>query len=319
MQAKKRQKITRGREKVITTVAIPLFNHESTVIKTLNSILLSNTAAIELLVSDDCSSDSSHELARHWILLNKKHFYRAVLYSQQQNQGICGNVSFLKSVATGEHFTLLASDDELSAGSIQIQSEFLQKNPSVDFLFSNMSLIDFNGNVLHRRIVSQRRASGIRIKWIAIVDTIFNWGPPWHRFYCRTQSLKKLGALPASRNIEDRWFALKIIQTQKFVFINEVTFLWRWRETGFMTGGITNAVKRRDDFFRCENNAYESARGRIRLLLAIMMTRRITTDDAKKRKVKILKSLEPIVSGLVISRLGESLENTRPGISDLVS
>lgn len=240
------QLISESSRRDIVSVLIPLYNHEKTVIRTLESILKSETKNIELIVSDDGSSDKSFEHAKDWIDINNTSFYSTSIIKQPKNIGINGNLNWLVSNANGNYITLLASDDALTPNAIDIQKKFLECNLDKNFVFANMGVINDTDNVLTKRIVSKFRAKLISIPALSIMDLIFNWGPPWSRLFARRKAFNSLGSYLAEHSFEDRWSALKIAETRQYGYLDHVVHLYRIRKEGLGTGGVDPSLLIRD-------------------------------------------------------------------------
>jgi glycosyltransferase involved in cell wall biosynthesis len=220
------------------SVLMPLYNHERTVEEALDSVLLSDCAAVELIVSDDASPDGSFRRAEAWIERHRHRFQSAVAIRQERNLGINGNLNCLTGMARGEYITLLASDDRLTEGSVDAQRRYLVDHPGVDFVFANVGRIDPDGNVLPDAFVDGRRARALRHPTCAVVDLVFHWGFPWPRLFARREAFMKLGPYIADHSYEDRWSALKIAETRRFGYLDRVVHLYRERRAATGTAGL---------------------------------------------------------------------------------
>src|ERR1700690_2251627 len=112
----------------ITTVLVPLYNHEVTVERALSSMLLSDCSKIELIICDDASVDQSFKVASLWCESFGDRFEAVQVVRNQVNIGINKNFNKLMSLSSGEFVTLLASDDELTNFSIDKQRLYLLNN-----------------------------------------------------------------------------------------------------------------------------------------------------------------------------------------------
>jgi len=89
----------------ITSVLIPLFNHEQFIAATLNSLLESDCTKIELIVCDDASADQSLAVAKDWIDRHGARFFSTRLLSNTKNMGITSNLNKTdRSIIRGIHY-----------------------------------------------------------------------------------------------------------------------------------------------------------------------------------------------------------------------
>ncbi len=274
----------------VVSVLIPLYNHESTVKRALDSLLKSDCKHVELIISDDASSDRSFEIASSWLKDKGNSFQRAAIYRQEENLGVTENINFLISSATGEFITLFASDDELTPKSIDIQKGYLIANKNKDFVFSNMGMIDQSSRILIEKIVSSRRSKLIQSKFWATIDMVFNWGPPWPRLFARSECFKKFGCYIKEHCLEDRWSAIKIFETGRYGYLDEVVQLYRARDLGLATGGMP-LERLVLDMQNVEKNLLNETSGLLKICLYIRVNSIISGDNKYKWIFYLLRNL----------------------------
>jgi hypothetical protein len=149
-------------------------------------------------------------------------------------------------MARGEYITLLASDDRLTEGAVDLQRAYLEGHPDADFVFADVGRIDPDGNVLPATFVSSRRARTLQRRSCALADVVLNWGLPWARLFARRSAFQRLGPYVSDHSYEDRWSALKIAQTRRFGFLASVVHLYRERRTATGTAGLDAERMTRD-------------------------------------------------------------------------
>ena len=91
----------------LVTVGIPVFNGEASILKALNSILDQSYKNLEIIVSDNCSTDSTWSILEDFARDNPK----VTIISQKENIGLTNNFNFLVSRAKGKYFMWAAHDD----------------------------------------------------------------------------------------------------------------------------------------------------------------------------------------------------------------
>jgi len=254
--------------KGIVSVLIPLYRHEATVEAALDSVLLSDTTKIELIVSDDASTDSSFQRTEEWIQRHGERFYSVLALRQPRNLGITGNCNALINAARGEYVTLLASDDELTCNAVDLQRKFLEQHPQYDFVFANVGIVEPDGHATGHSFVGERRAKALGRKYCATFDIVFQWDLPWARLFARRQAFLRLGGYVAEHSFEDRWCALKIVQDGRFGYLHHVVHLYRKRSQGTGTAGIP-VSRLLADLYEVECRLIKETSGLLRALLWI--------------------------------------------------
>jgi alpha-1,3-rhamnosyltransferase len=250
----------------VTSVLIPLFNHEKFISFCLDSLLKSNSKNIQIIISDDYSKDNSYLIAKTWINLHKHLFYSTLIFRQKKNIGINKNINFLRNKASGEFLMILASDDALAPLAIDLQSQYLIERSNLNFLFSNRSLMNNFSKIVIFKCVEFKRSIFLRNNFFVKLDIIFNWGLPWGGVFARRIAFVNLGNVPNDLSFEDRWISLKILQTNRYKYLSDPLYIYRIREEKTITPGLEKK-QMLDDLKTSEIRVQKLSKGILYLLL----------------------------------------------------
>lgn len=136
------------------SIAIPLYNCESLVQQTIDSVMAQTFEDFELVVLDDQSSDGSSEIV-------KSYSDPRVRYElNPTNLGFFGNWNRCLEVMSGTYCKLLPHDDTLEPTCLEKQVEVLDRHPDVELVHCARKILDPAGNVLTLR--QQREKEGIK-------------------------------------------------------------------------------------------------------------------------------------------------------------
>lgn len=108
----------------LVTVGIPTFNGAKRISGALKSVLDQRYPNLELIISDNCSSDDTMEICM--ALGQKQPSIR--YFRQPHNIGVMQNFDFVLRQARGEFFMWLSDDDFLAPGILQKYADFLASN-----------------------------------------------------------------------------------------------------------------------------------------------------------------------------------------------
>lgn len=97
----------------LVSIVIITYNSSEYVLETLESAKQQTYENIELIVSDDCSTDNTVAICREWLEKNKSRFVRTELITVEENTGIPANVNRGYKKAQGEFIKGIAGDDIL--------------------------------------------------------------------------------------------------------------------------------------------------------------------------------------------------------------
>lgn len=91
------------------TIMIPTYNQEDLILKALESI--PKRKDIEVLIINDCSTDSTYDIAKKWADSNKDNFGYIFIKTNDENCGCGFGKNWAYSAAQGEFIVTLDSDD----------------------------------------------------------------------------------------------------------------------------------------------------------------------------------------------------------------
>ena len=127
-------------DNILLTIAIPTFNRSSKLKNLLNSIHSSlsygkNSSCVEILVSDNCSTDKTLNVLKHVSYLPKE--YKFTYSVNNRNYGVDRNYMNAALNSSGLFVWFLADDDEILDTSIDYLFNLLNTNLNVGAAFVN--------------------------------------------------------------------------------------------------------------------------------------------------------------------------------------
>lgn len=118
----------------LVSVIVITYNSSKYVKETLDSIARQTYTELQLIVSDDCSTDDTLNICKDWINLHQNLFKGGCKIAKTyENKGICGNYNWALEFADGEWIKYIAGDDLLKKDCIETFVNFC-KNHSEKFL-----------------------------------------------------------------------------------------------------------------------------------------------------------------------------------------
>jgi len=125
----------------LVTINVNTYNSSRYVLETLESAKAQSYAHIELIVTDDCSTDHTVELCENWLEENRTRFVRVALITSAQNTGIPANLNRGLKAAKGEWIKNIAGDDLLLPDCIsQLMAETSPKKDVIIGIMQNFSV-----------------------------------------------------------------------------------------------------------------------------------------------------------------------------------
>ena len=132
---------------ILVSVICVTYNHEKYIRAALDSIILQKTDfAFEILVGEDCSTDSTRVILAEY---EKKYPDMFKMYYREKNLGATRNEYELLMDAKGDYIAALELDDIWTdENKLQKQFDFLKANPDYIGVAHDFDIIDKDGNVI---------------------------------------------------------------------------------------------------------------------------------------------------------------------------
>lgn len=137
----------------LVTIAIPVYNCEKTIQKTIKSVLAQSFSDYELLICDDGSFDNTINIIKEFS------DPRIKLFKDSHNKGIASRLNQLIELASGDYFFRMDGDDIMFPDRVEKQVKYLQDNLDVDIVGTSAVVIDENDNILGKRGGASRLGS----------------------------------------------------------------------------------------------------------------------------------------------------------------
>lgn len=213
------------------SIIIPIYNVADYILDCLNSVLSQEYSDIEVILVNDCTPDSSMEIAMNFIPLLQEKF-RVQIINHKQNQGLSAARNSGVRVATGEWLYFLDSDDEISPNAMCLFADAITDYPNADFYIGAMQPIGGNTNC---RLTSRRYIQGN-----AHIQKDYLLGK-WYEMACNKVISKNFFL---SNNLwfkeglihEDQLFSFQLATTaHSMTVVNEITYFYKIRNSGSIT------------------------------------------------------------------------------------
>lgn len=124
-------KVSRAERFPRVTIGIPTHNNLETIARTLESVVGQTYPNLDVIVSNDCSTDGSIRVIEHFAKESKS----IRIINQSSNLGLYENMAFVLSNTTSPYFMWLAGDDYISDDFVTNNVNFLEAN--LDFIASS--------------------------------------------------------------------------------------------------------------------------------------------------------------------------------------
>lgn len=134
-------------ENNLVSIITPMYNAEKFVENTIKSVLNQTYSQWEMLIVDDCSTDSSAEIVKSYATKDSRIKY----LKSDSNKGVSNARNMALASAKGQFIAFLDSDDMWYESKLEKQINFMKKN-NYTITFTAYELIDEDNNKLNKII-----------------------------------------------------------------------------------------------------------------------------------------------------------------------
>lgn len=226
----------------LVSVAVITYNSSKTVVETLDSVYNQSYPNLELIVSDDCSSDSTVEICREWIETHKDRFVRTELLTVEKNTGVSANMNRGVDACQGEWVKDIAGDDVLLPDCVETFVDYVVEHPEAVCVFCRVEVFGENSGVVYGFVHNIFDYSFFELpieeqyKWMITKGT---QPIPAAAFFYHREKMLSLGVSNDERIpfLEDwpKWIRL-LDKRVRFYFIDKPLVRYRVSDTSLCTG-----------------------------------------------------------------------------------
>ena len=126
------------------------YKQERHISQSVDAVLAQTYSPLEIIISDDCSSDQSYAIIKERVLAYDGP-HRVVINRNESNLGIGGHVSFIAGLSTGDYIVTVGGDDISSPEHVKMAVDAIQASGGAYMVDFDASTIDENGHLIHGR------------------------------------------------------------------------------------------------------------------------------------------------------------------------
>lgn len=235
----------------LVSVCIPAYNHEKYVVEAIQSVINQEYKNIELIIINDGSKDTTHEMIMGFEEKCKERFVRFE-YRNRENRGLSATLNEIVEWSQGKYFSGVASDDVMLKNKVSLLVDKLENlDESYAVAFGNAIFIDDNSNEVYidkKTGEYTTKENGYKLfldyytkgrdfdykdenKFGSYETLIAGNYLPAMSYLIKLDKIREVGAWTSGNTIEDWEIWLKLSKKYKFVYINEPVALYRWHES----------------------------------------------------------------------------------------
>jgi glycosyltransferase involved in cell wall biosynthesis len=156
------------------SIGVPVYNGERFLERALESLLAQTFDDIEIVISDNASTDGTEAICRRFMARDPRVRY----WRSPTNRGLVWNHRRVLAMATGTYFMFAPHDDWFGPDYVARCVEVLDADPEIAYVHAETILVDESGTEIGREIARQRMddpSPSVRFWDILVVQGGNNW------------------------------------------------------------------------------------------------------------------------------------------------
>jgi len=198
----------------LVSVLMTVYNREKYIAEAIESVLQSTYTNFELIIVDDCSTDTSVEIAKSYEAKDK----RIKVYVNEKNVGDYPNRNRAATYANGKYIKYLDSDDIIYPHGLQVMVEAMERFPDAALGIAGTKIED---KAPYPYILTANYAYFRHF----LVDGIFVCGPSGA--IIKLRKFNDLGGFVEMRHLGDTDLWLRIGMENNVVILPPALLWWR--------------------------------------------------------------------------------------------
>lgn len=128
----------------LISIILPVYNGEKYLHQSISSVLAQTYKNWELLIIDDCSTDSTAQIAAEFMAVDSRVKY----FRNERNLRLPRNLNRGFSLANGQCLTWTSDDNLYHPEALAVMLNALKEKPEAQFVFCNYDIVDEEGRTI---------------------------------------------------------------------------------------------------------------------------------------------------------------------------
>lgn len=211
--------------KELVTVILPTFNGQDYIQQMLDSIYAQEYRPIEVIITDDASTDGTVSIINNWVLSNQEPDLSCRMIMNDKNKGISRNLTDAVKYVHGRYLFLADQDDLWQMNKISRQVDYLEKNQDCIMCICDRSVINAGGDVMCPSLFEYRNADLGKRDYRKVINSVAQY--PANCMCLRTGHLRNIFPIPAKIGSHDTFITIMAAHYGKIGYVKNVLTKYR--------------------------------------------------------------------------------------------
>lgn len=211
------------------SIVLPVYNGERYLKESIESILNQTYSNWELIIVNDCSTDSTSEIINSYA----KKDNRIKIINNDTNLKLPKSLNVGFDSATGEYYSWTSDDNMYKENAIEYMVNFLNENPNADLISCNFNYIGEKNDFVSALEIEKRTPKNLL--YINDIGACFMY---------RASIANKVGEYDANMFLaEDYDYWMRIASTGNIAYSSEILYLYRSHENSLSLTRVQEVKK----------------------------------------------------------------------------
>lgn len=237
----------------LVSIVLITYNSARYILETLESIKDQIWENIELIVSDDGSSDDTIMICSDWLEENQERFYNVQLITVAENTGIPANCNRGLRAVNGQWIKTISGDDILLNNCISDNLQYARRFPEASFVVSDIKEIDENGMTIRDEVINEgvifiagmpstKKQLKAYTRWPVFLNV--------PTFFCRTEIIEKIGYCDEDFRIyEDTTMVIRMMEEGvRMYYMQQPTVAYRVHRNSISRSEKVNDWRKKEEY-----------------------------------------------------------------------
>jgi alpha-1,3-rhamnosyltransferase len=230
----------------LVSIVVLTYNSAKFVTETLESIKRQTYRNLELIISDDSSTDNTVEVCRKWVQDNTDNSFRAKVLTVHQNTGVSANCNRGLAIANGDWIKFIAGDDTLVIDCIEKYVDYISSSKdNVSSVYANMNVFNssftdenfiqatnYSDSIFNRNNITAQQQFNLLLRYV------YFGGPS---IFLKKEMLININGFDEEMPYDDWPLFLRITGNgNKIFYLNKITVNYRIHNSSSCNYGVSN-------------------------------------------------------------------------------
>ncbi len=212
----------------LATILLPTYNGEKYIEQMLDSIYKQSYRPIEVIITDDASTDRTVAVVAHWLKKRSTEELSFKIIRNKKNRGLSGNISRCEKYIHGKFLFLADQDDIWKEEKVSSQIAYLKENEDCIMCICDRGIINENNEIVCNSLFQYKHARLQKRNYNMVLNSKVQY--PANCICLRADHIDKIFPIPTQICEHDTFITIMAAHYGRVGYINKMLVLYRIHE-----------------------------------------------------------------------------------------